>query len=57
MFSFSGNKKSVAGGGTSTFYGRPGMAFFTQTKTVTSLWRGEDVAEAEGRGVNMPTQT
>ena len=57
MFSFTGNKRSVAGGGASTFYGRPGLDFFTQTKTVTSLWRGDDVAEAEGRGVNMPTQS
>ena len=57
MFSFTGNKRSVAGGGSSTFYGRPGLSFFTQTKTVTSLWRGEDALEAEGRGVNMPTQS
>ena len=56
MFSFTGNKRSVAGGGANTFYGRPGLHFFTQTKTVTSLWRGEDAVVAEGRGVNMPTQ-
>ena len=55
MFSFTGNKHSVAGGGANTFYGRPGLDFCTQTKTVTSLWRGEDAVEAEGRGVNMPT--
>ena len=59
MFSFTGNKGSVAGGGASTFYGREGLRFFSQTKTVTSLWRGEEVGPeggAEGRGVNMPTQ-
>ncbi|MCJ1290060.1 Methylmalonate-semialdehyde dehydrogenase [acylating] mitochondrial [Xylographa carneopallida] len=55
MFSFSGNKKSVAGGGANTFYGKPGLNFYTQTKTVTSLWR-EDDAGME-KGVNMPTQS
>ncbi|KAI9894944.1 MAG: Methylmalonate-semialdehyde dehydrogenase [acylating] mitochondrial [Vezdaea aestivalis] len=54
MFSFTGNKKSVAGGGTSTFYGKPGLNFYTQQKTVTSLWRAED-AILSGEGVNMPT--
>ena len=55
MFSFSGNKKSVAGGGANTFYGKPGLNFYTQTKTVTSLWR-EQEAGIE-RSVNMPTQS
>ena len=56
MFSFTGNKKSVAGGGANTFYGKPGLAFFTQTKTVTSLWRSED-AVATKASVNMPTHS
>ncbi|KAK8225753.1 methylmalonate-semialdehyde dehydrogenase mitochondrial precursor [Phyllosticta capitalensis] len=56
MFSFTGNKKSIAGGGTSTFYGKPGINFYTQTKTVTSLWRAED-AVATKASVNMPTQS
>ena len=56
MFSFTGNKKSVAGGGANTFYGKPGLAFFTQTKTVTSLWRSED-ALATKASVNMPTHS
>ena len=55
MFSFTGNKKSVAGGGVSTFYGKSGLNFYTQTKTVTSLWRSEDAIAAEA-SVNMPTQ-
>lgn len=55
MFSFTGNKKSVAGGGASNFYGKSGLNFFTQTKTVTSLWRGEDAVEGRA-SVNMPTQ-
>jgi malonate-semialdehyde dehydrogenase (acetylating) / methylmalonate-semialdehyde dehydrogenase len=56
MWSFTGNKKSVAGGGASTFYGKPGVAFYTQTKTVTSLWRAEDVVSKKA-GTVMPTQS
>ncbi|KAL9102608.1 MAG: hypothetical protein Q9163_002252 [Psora crenata] len=55
MFSFTGNKRSVAGGGANTFYGKSGINFYTQTKTVTSLWRGEDAVEGNA-GVDMPTQ-
>jgi malonate-semialdehyde dehydrogenase (acetylating)/methylmalonate-semialdehyde dehydrogenase len=55
MFSFTGNKKSVAGGGANTFYGKPGLAFYTQTKTVTSLWKSED-AVATKASLEMPTQ-
>lgn len=55
-FSFTGNKKSVAGGGMATFYGKPGLAFYTQTKTVTSLWRSEDAVALKG-DVNMPTHS
>ena len=55
MFSFTGNKKSVAGGGASTFYGKSGLNFYTQVKTVTSLWREADVEDG-GKGVVMPTQ-
>jgi malonate-semialdehyde dehydrogenase (acetylating)/methylmalonate-semialdehyde dehydrogenase len=36
MFSFTGNKKSIAGGGASYFYGKPGLQFYTQLKTVSS---------------------
>ncbi|ORY14985.1 Aldehyde/histidinol dehydrogenase [Clohesyomyces aquaticus] len=56
MFSFTGNKKSVAGGGANTFYGKPGLAFYTQQKTVTSLWRSEDAVAAKA-SVNMPTHS
>ena len=49
-------KKSVAGGGANTFYGKPGLNFYTQLKTVTSLWRSEDAAST-GASVNMPTQS
>lgn len=54
MFSFTGNKKSVAGGGQSNFYGKDGLRFYTQWKTVTSLWRSED-AVAQKADVAMPT--
>ena len=55
MFSFTGNKKSVAGGGANTFYGKSGLNFYTQTKTVTSLWRSEDAVAAKA-STEMPTQ-
>jgi malonate-semialdehyde dehydrogenase (acetylating)/methylmalonate-semialdehyde dehydrogenase len=56
MFSFTGNKKSVAGGGANTFYGKPGLQFYTQLKTVTSLWRSEDAGGTRA-SVNMPTHS
>ncbi|UKZ55023.1 hypothetical protein TrVGV298_008839 [Trichoderma virens] len=54
MFSFTGNKKSIAGGGANTFYGRPGINFYTQLKTVTALWQSAD-AVAKKAAVHMPT--
>ena len=57
MFSFTGNKRSIAGGGSSTFYGKPALNFYTQTKTVTSLWKSSSGAASRARvSVNMPTQ-
>ena len=56
MFSFTGNKKSVAGGGASNFYGKPGLNFYTQWKTVTSLWKAEDAVATRVEAV-MPTQS
>jgi malonate-semialdehyde dehydrogenase (acetylating) / methylmalonate-semialdehyde dehydrogenase len=55
MFSFTGNKKSVAGGGANNFYGKPGINFYTQWKTVTSLWRAEDAVATERAEAVMPT--
>lgn len=54
MFSFTGNKKSIAGGGANTFYGRPGVNFYTQQKTVTAMWAGSD-AISQKADVAMPT--
>ncbi|KAK0833087.1 aldehyde dehydrogenase (NADP(+)) ald6 [Friedmanniomyces endolithicus] len=56
MFSFTGNKKSVAGGGANTFYGKPGIQFHTQQKTVTSFWKADDAVSTRAK-VNMPTQS
>ena len=57
MFSFTGNKKSIAGGGVSTFYGKPSLSFYTQTKTVTSLWRRAQEQEKHATSTSMPTQS
>ncbi|TIC20126.1 3-chloroallyl aldehyde dehydrogenase [Wallemia mellicola] len=40
FFSWSGNKASFAG--ENSFYGEQGINFFTQTKTVTSMWKPSD---------------
>jgi hypothetical protein len=56
VFSFTGNKKSIAGGGASYFYGKPGLQFYTQLKTVTSLWKSED-AISKAADVAMPTHS
>lgn len=40
MFSFTGSKKSFAGD--LNFYGKAGVRFFTQWKTVTSRWKEEN---------------
>lgn len=47
MFSFTGNKKSIAGGGSLNFYGKDGLRFYTQWKTVTSLWKSDDVESSQ----------
>ena len=40
MFSFTGNKRSIAGD--LNFYGKAGMKFYTQWKTVTARWKEEN---------------
>lgn len=55
MFSFTGNKKSIAGGGGRYFYGKAAIDFYTQHKTVTSLWKAEDAAVAMRPNTEMPT--
>lgn len=68
MFSFTGSRGSIQGD--ANFYGKTGVAFFTQLKTITTLWRRQDVcksnvkvkddsktlkSEAERAHVHMPT--
>jgi len=43
MFSFTGNKRSILGD--HNFYGKAGVNFYTQLKTVTSAWRADDYVE------------
>jgi malonate-semialdehyde dehydrogenase (acetylating)/methylmalonate-semialdehyde dehydrogenase len=43
MFSFTGNKKSIRGD--LNFYGKAGVNFYTQWKTVTQAWRDDSFIE------------
>ncbi|XP_055328339.1 probable methylmalonate-semialdehyde dehydrogenase [acylating], mitochondrial [Paramacrobiotus metropolitanus] len=43
MFSFTGSRASFAGD--SNFYGKSGIQFYTQMKTITQLWREQDVTD------------
>jgi len=43
MFSFTGNKRSILGD--MNFYGKAGVNFYTQLKTVTSAWRADHYVE------------
>lgn len=52
MFSFTGSRGSFLGD--NHFYGKQGIKFYTQTKTVTQLWREGDVTHSKS-AVAMPT--
>uniref|UniRef100_A0A1A9W8R5 Probable methylmalonate-semialdehyde/malonate-semialdehyde dehydrogenase [acylating], mitochondrial n=1 Tax=Glossina brevipalpis TaxID=37001 RepID=A0A1A9W8R5_9MUSC len=52
MFSFTGSRRSFYGD--HHFYGKQGVKFFTQIKTVTQLWRESDVSHSKA-AVAMPT--
>jgi len=52
MFSFTGSRGSFMG--SEHFYGKQGIKFYTQTKTVTQLWRETDVTHTQA-AVAMPT--
>ncbi|KAF5094022.1 hypothetical protein D0Z00_003735 [Geotrichum galactomycetum] len=52
MFSFTGNKGSFLGD--LNFYGKAGLMFLTQYKTVTTHWRSEDAFSTKA-SVDMPT--
>lgn len=51
MFSFTGNKRSFHGD--LNFYGKSGVKFFTQWKTVTARWKEED--EFQALSTSFPT--
>ncbi len=51
MFSFTGSRASIMGD--LNFYGKTGVQFYTQIKTVTALWRHEDAKDTKAT-VNMP---
>jgi len=51
MFSFTGNKRSMWG--TSNFYGKGAINFYTQWKTITQRWKEPDSA-AMGMSTAMP---
>lgn len=52
MFSFTGTRGSFLGD--HHFYGKQGIKFYTQTRTVTQLWRDGDVSHTRS-AVAMPT--
>jgi malonate-semialdehyde dehydrogenase (acetylating)/methylmalonate-semialdehyde dehydrogenase len=54
MFSFTGTRGSFLGD--NHFYGKQGIKFYTQTKTVTQLWRETDVSHTKA-AVAMPTMS
>lgn len=54
MFSFTGSRKSFMG--STHFYGKHGVNFFTQTKTITSTWHHPDSVSA-GVQTTMPLST
>lgn len=54
MFSFTGNKGSFLGD--LNFYGQAGITFLTQPKTITTLWKTDNVEEELRPSTSMPTQ-
>lgn len=53
MFSFTGSRGSFLGD--TNFYGKQGIQFYTQIKTVTQLWRSEDTTDSRA-STAMPIQ-
>jgi malonate-semialdehyde dehydrogenase (acetylating)/methylmalonate-semialdehyde dehydrogenase len=50
FFSFTGSRGSFVG--STHFYGKQGVTFYTQTKTITSMWKDDDISA--GVATNMP---
>ena len=53
FFSFTGSRGSFAG--STNFYGKNGVQFYTQTKTVTASWKEKDESAGSAANVVMPT--
>lgn len=53
FFSFTGSRASIQGD--LNFYGKTGVNFYIQIKTITSLWRNSSNDASSGPAVNMPT--
>jgi malonate-semialdehyde dehydrogenase (acetylating)/methylmalonate-semialdehyde dehydrogenase len=53
FFSFTGSRASIRGD--VNFYGKQGVNFYTQTKTITSLWRDDDAVTTLAQSIVMPT--
>jgi malonate-semialdehyde dehydrogenase (acetylating)/methylmalonate-semialdehyde dehydrogenase len=51
FFSFTGSRASIRGD--LNFYGKTGMQFYTQIKTITARWEGDNVSSP--LSTNMPT--
>jgi len=52
MMSFTGSRGSFLGD--SHFYGKQGINFYTETKTVTSLWRSDDATSEVSTAMPVP---
>jgi malonate-semialdehyde dehydrogenase (acetylating) / methylmalonate-semialdehyde dehydrogenase len=46
MFSFTGSRGSIQGD--ANFYGKSGLHFYTQVKTITSNWKYHGEVQASG---------
>jgi malonate-semialdehyde dehydrogenase (acetylating)/methylmalonate-semialdehyde dehydrogenase len=53
MFSFTGSRGSIRGD--IHFYGKQGVQFYTQTKTVTASWNIKDAHGSASSSMVMPT--
>ncbi|XP_067682553.1 probable methylmalonate-semialdehyde/malonate-semialdehyde dehydrogenase [acylating], mitochondrial [Haliotis asinina] len=52
MFSFTGSRGSFRGD--TNFYGKQGIQFYTQVKTITQLWKSDDAGVQKGSATAMP---
>lgn len=53
FFSFTGSRASIRGD--LNFYGKTGVEFFTQIKTVVSQWKYDEVTKSKVVPTSMPT--